>query len=236
MDEAISRCLTQACVYGIEKSKTCIQIHGKTHSIPFKSLMNGTVTSSVSAGIVYFTYYSVYNIFKNNMLAGTLASSISCIIKVPISNSMRVFQASKVNTNIFQCLTKIKNTSGIKGLYSGIGLSLFEDIIEIDLRTRLYEVLSKIDNNKNKNITKSMIKGSAVGAAASSLCMPIDSLRAHMAYNSTQTSNNIYRNPLYIIKDKGIVSLYNGMHVRATISALKFALFYAFMEILRKKD
>ena len=98
------------------------------------------------------------------------------------------------------------------------------------MRTRLYDFISKVDKN-NSSLFKSLIKGSTVGVISSSVCMPLDSIRAHILFNSVSSLNN---SPLSIIKQLGVPKLYNGLHVRATISALKFALFYTFMEIIQK--
>lgn len=224
MDEAISRCLSQGCLYPIETRKTALQLYGKIQNIPSKSLLNGAITSSVSSGIVYFTYFSIYNNVKNSIVAGSLSS----IVKIPISNSMRILQISKDNANIFQCFMKIIKTQGITGLYSGISLSIIEDIIEFDMRNRLYNMFNHINPNKN-NIFNTLLKGCAVGAISSSICMPIDSLRSHLVFNSI---SSLKKSPITIIKQIGIPRLYTGLHIRVSISALKFALFYTFLEII----
>jgi len=148
MNEGIARCLTQACLYGLESKKTCLQLYGnnikkKSMQMNLKSLTSGAATSSISAGIIYFTYFTVYNNLKNNIFAGVISAFTTSIIKIPISNSMRILQSSHHKTNIINCFMKIKNKSGIAGLYTGYGVSLFEDIIEIDMRERLYNHFNK---------------------------------------------------------------------------------------------
>lgn len=237
MNEGIARCLTQACLYGLESKKTCIQLYGNniklnTMQNNLKSLTSGAVTSSISAGVVYFTYFTVYNNLKNNFFAGAISAFTTSIIKIPISNSMRILQSSPHKTNIIKCFMKIKNKSGITGLYSGYGVSLFEDIIEIDLRERLYNHFNKY--NKKNVIHRKCLQGALVGIITSSLCMPLDSIRAHMAHTSIISSNPFDRNPFLIMQKKGVLSLYNGVQLRASINALKFALYYTFYELISK--
>lgn len=228
--EGIARSISQTVVYNIDKRKTLIQLYGK--HIPqqiHKHMISDLLTSSFSAGFVFTTYFSIYNnlIHHSNqylsLFAGTIASVITSITKIPIGNSMRILQSGTC-PNILSAATSLYTKNGIKGLYKGYTLSLVEDIIEMDLRMRIYNNLSKLNKNNNLMIQSSI--GACSGAIASGITTPFDTIRARMIFCAAASNNNI-------IFKQNISNLYQGVLYRSTSNAVKSAAFFLFYEIVK---
>lgn len=232
--EGMARALTQACIYGMEAKKTLLQVHGKIPKFPpkviFQRWTNGMLTSTVTSGIVFGTYFSVYNPIQHHWYAGTAAALTTSIIKIPISNGMRLMQSGCVN-NIFAAGRKIITAHTWKGLYTGYGLSLLEDIIELDLRARIYRAIRK---EKDFDMKIGIYGGAVSGSVAACITTPFDTLRAHMAVNASK--QRIMLNTMQltrkIVKDHGVAGLYRGAGMRMLSNAVKGALFYSIYEML----
>jgi len=218
--EGISRCLSQTLVYGIERRKTQLQIFGYTNKLSCASWTCGYLTSGCTAGIVYTTYFTIYNNLMNsqNSLLATFATVIAGIItsfiKIPIGNSMRILQSGKVN-NILSAGKILYKEKGFLNLYKGYRISLIEDIIEMDIRLRLYNYISNKLDKKDNILLQTMI-GSISGSFASGITTPFDTIRSRMIYN----------------KPLSIMGLYNGVQYRTLSNAVKGATFFLFYEIL----
>jgi hypothetical protein len=215
--EGLSRCISQSVVYSLERKKTQIQIFGSS-IIQNKnnSLYIGCATSGITAGIVYTIYFTVYNNLINQTAAASIiAGLITSIVKIPIGNSMRLLQSSKA-VNFFNAAKILYRE---KGLYKGYKISVIEDIIEMDMRIRIYDFLTR-KINKESNISLHTIIGSMAGICASGITTPFDTIRSRMIYNK----------PLYLH------NLYDGVQLRLLSNALKSGTFYLFYQIISNGD
>jgi len=253
--EGIARCISQACVYSMDAHKTLIQIYGKntdklaniyvnrlshpishplSNPMSMHRILNGMVTSSITAGVVFGTYFSIYNPIKTEWYAGTLAAMTTSLIKIPISNGMRIMQTGSAKT-LLCAMKKIKKAHSWKGLYTGYSLSLLEDIIEIDMRMRIYNTLPQYLSELNNPIIKGASIGAIAGSVATGITTAFDTIRAQMAYNASKEISKTI-NPLditkNIIKERGIVGLFDSMHLRVTSNALKSAIYFSIFELL----
>jgi len=253
LKEGISRCISQSVVYGIERHKTQMQIYGSIKNISLRNFYIGCATSGCTAGLVFTTYFTVYNnilAHENpvvSAMAGTVAGLTTSFMKIPIGNSMRILHTGKAN-NIFNSAKLIYKTSGMHGLYKGYKLSLIEDIIEMDVRMRLYNYLTEnvatcAHANTNaqaqfeKNLPLQTLLGGISGAFASGLTTPFDTLRAKMVYNQLDTVPKLQvpvRVPVPInVPSKLMGGLYNGVQYRSLSNALKSGTFFLVYEILK---
>jgi len=243
MNEGIARAFSQACVYSLESKKTLLQIHGQIPSfskkIVFHRWLTGITTSSITSGFVFSLYFTIYNNLSMYPFAGAVSSFITSFIKLPIGNSMRIMQ-SGASSNIIDSAKKLYLKNGFHGLYNGYGLCVIEDMIEIDLRIRLYKFMKYLDQQyicSNNNLL-SIGYGGLSGAITTGITIPFDTIRAHMCFN-TLSSHNTITHPLSISKNllmtKGIAGFYNGVSFRITSNAVKNALFFLILDILSKK-
>lgn len=234
--EGIARGASQACVYLLEFNKTQLQVYGHipryTPNELIGHMSRGIVSSTISAGFVYSTYFSVYNQFPNKAFAGVAATLATSIIKIPIANSMRVLQ-TKNHPHVFSAGNSILKAQGIRGIYSGYSLSLIDDYLDMEARLRIYTCLRKLIPEKDMNPSLGLIMGAISGSIAAAITTPFDTIRCHMAIASVDASKkNMFLTINHMMKIGGIPIFIRGIGYRASSNALRTAIFYAFYEIL----
>lgn len=231
--EGIARSVSQACIYGLEARKTLLQVYGK---IPAKGVpgqwLPGMITSSVTSGLVFGAYFSVYNRLHAHWFAGTVAAFSTSLVKIPISNGMRLMQTGAA-PHLFAATRKIVAAKSWRGLYTGYRLSLMEDIIEMDLRARLYKAL-RTDTKENGQVWRGFSGGAISSSIASGITTPFDTLRSHMAIHASNRGKCVKIIPTMrtIIQKHGIMGLYHGATLRVASNAIKGALFFSLYEML----
>jgi hypothetical protein len=236
--EGVARGLSQACVYCLEAQKTLLQVYGKIPVMEPAKLLHmttkGMLESVLTSGIVFGTYFSVYNgIGMTNPLAGPLATFTTSVIKIPISNSMRLLQAGMA-PSLIGATSKILKAQRMRGLYSGYGVSILEDLIEMDMRIRLYnEMKKRVPDGSNPAVGVGL--GAISGMLASWVTTPFDTIRAHMAIAASTHKKNqsAWRTTCRLYRKTGIKGMYCGSHMRALSNGMKCALFFMFFEMLQ---
>ena len=259
--EGLARGLSQAFTYVFELQKTAIQVYGRAPTWTIaqwtSNISRGIWQSSFSSGLVFHTYFSVYHTVAAthlSSLAGPIASLVTSGLKIPIGNCMRVVQASpKLAPTIFHAGLAISRNRGFGGLYSGYFVSLLEDIIEMDVRIRLYGAgislfspLNTADYQQDHRAVQGPIVGFGVGAVAgavaAALTTPFDTYRAQLAF---QASNSKTRQsgvqilaslcgPTASAKPAATIRARSrGVQMRAISTGIKAALFYGILEGLR---
>jgi hypothetical protein len=233
--EGIAKSVSQACVYGIEAKKTILQVSGSASAkVPFHRLIQGMVTSSLTSGLVFGTYFTVYNPMQEHMLAGTAAALATSVIKVPISNGMRVMQSGRAR-NLVDASRKIVRAHKVRGLYSGYRVSLVEDIVEFDLRARLYRVLRQADPLPGLPIaTKGCLWGCVAGAVTSAITTPFDCIKSHIAQEAAKPMRDTRALKIAhnIFHQHGVPGFFRGADYRIASNMVKSALFFTVYELL----
>lgn len=234
--EGVARSVSQAAVFILDTQKTRQQLCGKVRpNIGWVQLIrNGMLTSILTSGFVFGTYYKVYyGIGNQHWYAGPCAAFSTSIIKIPISNAMRSMQSGQA-PNIFAAAKHIQKTKKWKGLYSGYGVSLLEDLVEFDTRQRLYQSLRQHVSSCEEKAVKSLLGGSLgalSGALTAWVTTPFDTVRTHMAVSKlTENGVEVARR---ILKEHGIQGLYAGGLLRASASAIKSSMFFLCVETLQ---
>ena len=235
--EGIARCCSQACIFGIEARKTLIQVHGYVPKLPPNVVLHrwttGILTSCLTSGLVFGTYFAVYNRISEHFLAGTIASITTSVIKLPISNGMRLMQMGGARSLLHAC-RKIAKVHTWKGLYAGYWLSLIEDIIEFDMRTRMYRALKPEDAPACSQQWNGFIRGGLVGAIASGTTTPFDTLRSKLLTRSAGKNELLHTMQISqaLFASEGIKGLYRGVGMRMLSNAIKSATFFMIFESL----
>lgn len=225
--EGLARGISQALVFCIEAQKSAQQIGGGAaigwRKDPIR-LVRTMMESVVSSGLVFGTYFATYNhIGMANPLAGPVASVVTSFLKIPIGNAMRCVHVG-LAPGLVSGTKRIVRLQGIRrGLYSGYGLSLIEDMIEFDLRTRLYVHI----RGDNSNIALGVGCGALAGMIASFVTTPFDTVRANMILCQKTASAAIL--------DLGIAGLYRGAGHRVLSNGMKYALFFTIFEMLKPR-
>lgn len=237
--EGVARGLSQACVYCFEAQKTILQVYGKIPNVPAKKLFEmmtkGMVESAATSSVVFGSYFTVYHsIGSQNIWAGPVSAFATSFIKIPISNSMRLLQAGLAD-NVLDAGRKIVRAKKVRGLYGGYATSLCEDIIEFDLRTRMYNaVRGKVATKDQTNPQLGMLIGGMVGMIAAWVTTPFDTIRAHIAVDAASKGKKrcIISTSRHLWNQGGVPAFYRGATIRAVSNAIKSALFYMFFEAL----
>lgn len=240
--EGIARGLSQACVYCFEAHKTVVQLYGKVPNVPAKHMVEmlakGMVQSASTSTIVFGSYFTVYHsIGAQNIWAGPCSAFATSFIKIPISNSMRLMQAGLAE-NVLDAGKKIVRAKRVRGLYSGYMASLAEDMIEFDLRARMYSTLrGKLTTDGVIHPQAGMLLGGLVGMLAAWITTPFDTVRAHIAVDAASQGRkrSIVRTTQKLWTQGGVPAFYRGAVIRAFSNAIKSALFYMFFETLNNK-
>lgn len=241
--EGLARTMSQACTYIIDVQKSLVQIHGKKGGLELSQLWGafhqGVLQSSLTAGIVYGTYFQVYKSCNEQPYANAVATFATSLLKIPISNCMRLIHLTPHETkNILSAGKKIIRNQGAKGLYHGYTLCYIEDYIEMEFRDKIFnwfDLWCKQNNLPFRPHEIGLIGGALSGASVAFITTPFDTLRCHLAYQSGtmyQQKINIVYTVSHIISEKGCMSLYRGANLRAMSTGLRMALFYMFMKIL----
>jgi hypothetical protein len=240
--EGVARGISQALTYAIEIQKTVEQVYGRgpqwTPGQWASNVGRGIWQSSLTAGFVYHAYFTIYNSLYPSPWAGAVAAFATSFVKVPIGNCMRVLQATSAPT-IVHIGMNIMRKRGPAALYSGYFLSLVEDVIEMDIRMRIYYALVGPPDVVTASPITGLIVGSLAGSVAAAITTPFDTMRSQLAFmnNSGQTQSMTSVQVLgHICKKNGPFALYRGAHLRATSIGLKAALYFACLEGLKSQE
>lgn len=240
----------QALTYVLEVRKSLYQIHGNTPAsclTPAQwltALQRGITQSSLTSGLVYGTYYHVYHRCSaqnfSPIEANAIATFLTSLIKIPLSNSIRWIQLNPTKRiPLHHAAGHIYKHNGMKGLYSGYGLSYIEDFIEMALRDTLFAWLDAVNTKtvKIKHHEIGFLGGAVSGGAVAFLTTPFDTLRCHLTYRAASTAQiaTIFT-PLHatreLVEKHGVILLYRGARTRAISTGLRMAFFYMFMKVL----
>jgi hypothetical protein len=230
--EGIARGVSQACVFFIEASKSAQQVGG--NALQWKKdpvrLLCTMAESAISSGVVFGAYFTTYNhIGMANPLAGPVASLVTSFIKIPIGNAMRCVHVG-LAPGLVSGTKRIVKLQGVRrGLYSGYGLSLIEDMIEFDLRTRLYVYMKEYaPADVRDHVACGIGFGAIAGMLASFVTTPFDTVRANMILCQKRASDAVL--------DLGIAGLYRGAGHRLVSNGVKYALFFMTFELLQQQS
>lgn len=239
--EGLAKCVSQACVYSLEAQKTMLQLHGRIPNIPFNLLAHrwtvGMLTSSFTSGIIFGTYYGVYNRMDGHALSGAVAAFATSVIKSPMSNGIRLMQSGRAR-NLWHAGKKIVRAHSWRGLYSGYHVGLAEDIIEYDLRARMYRHLSASPwggvPEPVQNVCKGLTLGAFVGALTAGITTPFDTIKSHMAHYASMPNKRVsaVETAHDLFLRHGAAGFFRGMHLRVASNMVKSALFFSIFECL----
>jgi hypothetical protein len=228
--EGVARGISQACVYVLEAQKSAAQVGiPSVRAANIGSLIKGMMESAITSGVIFGMYFSAYNSFHpSDPWAGPAATFITSLVKIPISNGMRLRQVGRA-PNLIGATKKIVKMQGLRGLYNGYTLSVIEDMIEFDMRIRLYNGLKQqMGYDKKNNIVAGIGLGAIAGMVASYITSPFDMIRANMTVQQKPSLQCIRE----IFNRNGVLGFYQGAHLRMLSNGAKYALFFMIFECL----
>ena len=226
--EGVARAVSQAGVYCIEAQKSMLQVSKAAPVVAPLRMLRTMTESAVASGVVFGMYFATYNgIGMANPLAGPVATLVTSCIKIPIGNAMRCVHVGLAG-GIVGGTKRIVRLQGPRGLYSGYALSVVEDMIEFDMRTRLYVHMR--GTMPDDNLACGVGVGALAGMVASLVTTPFDTIRANMIVhrkNAVTATRDLFR-------IGGITELYKGAGYRVMSNGVKYALFFMVFEMLTR--
>lgn len=220
--QGIARCLSMMATHPFEKSKINLQVHGQKCGLSLRGIFQTSFTS----GLVYTTYFGLYESMEGNPWAATLASLLTAIIKIPLHNSIRVFYIMPQAKTVLDCGKAIFQQNGMKGMYTGFRINVIEDIIETNIRDNLYSQVRRKEDSMWWNIACGALCGS-LGAAVTT---PFDTLKSNLVYNASRCHAQLPFCQAIVaiyLEKGGLLGLYRGVHLRAFSSVLRYMVFYS---------
>lgn len=236
--EGAARFCSQLLTYGLEAEKTFFQVHGRLPArMGAGALVSCVCQSAFTSGVVYQIYYSVHRGMcgagdvRSEAAAGVVAALAASVIKIPISNCMRVMQATPALPTFVHAGRNICRASGPAALYSGYMWSIAEDIIEMDVRLRVYDAIAARTGGGTAGaaVAGGFAMGAVSGGIAAALTTPFDNVRTILAFHASERANGAADLRTWW-RINGARCLYRGARLRAVSTGLKTAYFYAFLE------
>jgi len=230
--EGVARIVSQVCTHPFERNKIHLQIHGIS---PGSLSFRGIFQASIASGLIYSSYFTLYNTITPNPFASSISSLLTSVIKIPINNSIRLFFVMPHVNTILDCSQIIFKKNGMKGLFTGYRINILEDLIETNIRDKIYNdfKVSSLKFNLNPEIINTCI-GAAAGSFAAAITTPFDTIKSNLVYNASVKINNesLKHSLMHIYANKnGLCGLYQGMHIRACNNAVRYALFYFILQL-----
>jgi hypothetical protein len=232
--EAIARSLTQFMLYPLECWKTNFQIKGYVPKVVFT---RGILTSSLTTGLSYGSYFAIYNSWNQKwenhplqVLTPVLASGGSFLIRMPLSNAMRNIQVG-MYPNLGIALLGMYRTRGFSGLYQGTTIHLIEDVVEMELKLSMYRILSQwISPERPITPIESTVIGGVAGTWAAFWTTPTDVIKTYLAVQKNKT--HLWDACTELVCKNGPLVLTRGWNIRASQQALKTALYFGVLEMI----
>ncbi|XP_042396953.1 mitochondrial carrier protein CoAc2-like [Zingiber officinale] len=125
----------------------------------------------------------------------------------------------QVYRGILDCILKIYKQNGLRGLYRGVGPSLYGIFPYSGLKFYFYEEMkSHVPEDHKKGISVKLACGSVAGLLGQTLTYPLDVVRRQMQVEALSTANNemgrgTFGSLVMIIQTQGWRQLFSGLSI-----------------------
>jgi hypothetical protein len=226
--EGIAKGLSNALSYGVDSRKTLYQLHGFVPKLS-RGKLHGLTSSCICIGLIYFGYFSVYNRMLQtsySMFSGQVAALATSSVRLPIYNGIRMMQSGKASSIYQGCMQLYKSSVPFRmgNMYKGYVVSLMEDMIEMDVKNRLYNKF----RNDRKHVSYNVAVGTVSSASAAYITTPFDNIKLQMCVANKDKSS------WKVIQQNGLQALIRGSRMRVTSNVIKNSSFFLILEVLRR--
>ena len=134
----------------------------------------------------------------------------------------------------------VVNWVGFKSLYIGTVPTIIKQSTSVGIRFWLYNVLKDklMDLDKNISSIKTLCIGFIAGSCSTVLNHPFDVIKSNIQSNETQKKINIYKCSKQLIKENGVLSLFNGLNARfirtGIAQGVTFVVYENFISLYKK--
>ncbi|WOL09091.1 mitochondrial substrate carrier family protein P-like isoform X2 [Canna indica] len=170
-----------------------------------------------------------------DLVAGSIAGGTSVIFTYPLDlvrtklayqvvgqsrfkNRGLYHSSEQVYQGILDCIIKIYQKNGLRGLYRGVGPSLYGIFPYSGLKFYFYEELKRhVPEDHKKDVTVKLACGSVAGLLGQTITYPLDVVRRQMQVQALSTSNEVRKGTFesleMIVQTQGWRQLFSGLSI-----------------------
>lgn len=180
----------------------------------FPDINRGPVLDLVSGSIAGGT--AVLCTYPLDLVRTKLAYQV---IESPKLKFTGLSSSDQVYHGIRDCMTKIYKNNGIRGLYRGVGPSLYGIFPYSGLKFYFYEAMkAHVPEEHKKDIVVKLACGSVAGLLGQTISYPLDVVRRQMQVQSLSTSTEgaakgTFETLVMIVQNQGWRQLFSGLSI-----------------------
>ncbi|XP_065047518.1 mitochondrial carrier protein CoAc2-like isoform X1 [Musa acuminata AAA Group] len=174
---------------------------------PVLDLISGSIAGGTA---VIFTY--PLDLVRTKLAYQVVGSS-------RLKNRGPYHSSEQVYRGILDCILKMYRKNGLRGLYRGVGPSLYGIFPYSGLKFYFYEELKMhVPEEHKKDVVVKLACGSVAGLLGQTITYPLDVVRRQMQVQALSTSNNevgkgTFETLVMIIRTQGWKQLFSGLSI-----------------------
>ncbi|XP_018329578.1 mitochondrial basic amino acids transporter [Agrilus planipennis] len=115
----------------------------------------------------------------SHILAGSVAGLVQSVLCGPMELVKSRLQVSSKHMGIFECLKRIYDVEGRRGLFRGLSMTVARDVPAFGIYFASYEAMTRSDDNTSVSVTKLLLAGGLAGMF-SWIVFPVDVIKSRI--------------------------------------------------------
>ncbi|XP_064944451.1 mitochondrial carrier protein CoAc2-like isoform X3 [Musa acuminata AAA Group] len=154
-----------------------------------------------------------------DLVAGSIAGGTAVVGPSWLKNKGPYHSSEQVYRGILDCILKIHRQNGLRGLYRGVGPSLYGIFPYSGLKFYFYEELKRhIPEEHKQDVIMKLACGSLAALLGQTITYPLDVVRRQMQVQALSTSNNksgkgTFESLVMISQTQGWRQLFSGLSI-----------------------
>ncbi|KAE9587147.1 putative mitochondrial carrier protein [Lupinus albus] len=172
-----------------------------------------------------------------HLWAGAIAAMVSRTCVAPLERLKLEYIVRGEKRNILELIKTIAITQGLRGFWKGnlvnvLRTAPFKAVNFYAYDTYRKQLLRFSGNEETTNFER-FIAGAAAGITATSICLPLDTIRTKLVAPGGEALGGVIGAFQYMVRTEGIFSLYKGLIPSIISMAPSGAVFYGVYDILK---
>ncbi|XP_019438533.1 PREDICTED: probable mitochondrial adenine nucleotide transporter BTL3 [Lupinus angustifolius] len=172
-----------------------------------------------------------------HLWAGAIAAMVSRTCVAPLERLKLEYIVRGEKRNILELIKTIAITQGLRGFWKGnlvnvLRTAPFKAVNFYAYDTYRKQLLRFSGNEETTNFER-FIAGAAAGITATSICLPLDTIRTKLVAPGGEALGGVIGAFQYMVRTEGIFSLYKGLVPSIISMAPSGAVFYGVYDILK---
>eukprot|EP00250_Pteridium_aquilinum_P031780 c44251_g1_i1 orf=513-1532(+) len=181
-----------------------------------------------------------------DLLAGSLAggTAVLCTYPLDLARTRLAYQVKDASLNariyrgIGDVICKAYKESGFRGLYRGVGATLYGMLPYAGLKFYIYEKLkASLPSELQSSIFSKLVCGAVAGVTGQTIIYPLDVVRRQMQVQLPNSTHQGYSSTLdglvTILRTQGVRQLYSGMSINHIKLVPSVAIGFASYDVLK---